>query len=189
MNRAICVSLAFFLGPAGLAAQTTVTVKDPPIQTTAIQVAPWPGSCPVSLRAKQAPGGDRMVVNGVPRTGIAQNLHLTVSAPDSKRIVAANVTVRGFTKKPRVMPTMANQDTGDAAKTLDVRFPTSPEPASSDPASSDKEISADLAVPGLTAVTVIDLNSVTYADGSNWKLAAGSTCRSWIDGFMRVSMP
>jgi len=41
-------------------------------------------------------------------------------------------------------------------------------------------------VPGLSAVSMIDLNSVTYSDGSTWKLAAGSVCSSRIDPMMLV---
>jgi hypothetical protein len=178
MNRAICVSTAFLLGSAVMAAQTTTTPKkDSPVQATVIQVAPPVSSCPVSLQAQQTPGGDRVLVDGLPPTGIAQKLHLIVNASDSKRIVAANVTVHGYTNKSRAMPAMANQDTGDGAKTLNVSFPTGPK----------REIAADLAVPGLTAVTAIDLNSVTFADGSTWKLATGRVCRSWIDSVMPVS--
>lgn len=177
MNRATCVSFTLILGSAVLAAQSTVILKDGPTRTTVVRVAPPLDGCPISLRAQQAPGGGRMVVNGVPLTGIAQTLHLIVSPPESRRVVAANVTVRGFSNKARVLPIMENHDPGDAAKTLEVRFSAGP----------SKEVSADLLVPGLSATTVIDLNSVTYADGSTWKLAAGTACRSWIDGLMLVS--
>ena len=117
-----------------------------------------------------------MKVNGVPIEGVAQKLHLTVTNPDSRRVVAANVTVRGFADKARLMQVMPGQHSFDAARTLDVRFPVDP----------GKETSADLRVPGLTAISAIDLNSVTYADGSVWKLASGGSCRSWIEGFMLV---
>jgi hypothetical protein len=146
-------------------------------QTTVIQAAPQPGNCPVSLRAQHTPGEYREVVNGVFIPGIAQRIHVVASALNSRRVVAANMTVRGFANKVRVLPTTSGQDIGDAAKKLDVRFP----------ARAEKESSADLAVPDLSAVTAIDLNSVTYADGSVWKVAAGNTCRSWIDGFMLIS--
>jgi hypothetical protein len=116
-------------------------------------------------------------VNGVPVNGVAQRLHLIVTNPDSRRVVQASVTVRGFADKARVVQTMSSSDSPDAARTMDVRFL----------AGSGKEVSADLRVPGLTAVSAIDLNSVTYADGSIWKLAAGGSCRSWIDGLMLVS--
>jgi len=116
-----------------------------------------------------------MVVNGVRIKGIAQLLHLIVTSPNSKRVVAANVTVHGFANKGRVVPTLSAQDSSDATKTFDVKFPAEP-----------KEISTDLAVPGFSAVSAIDLNSVTYADGSTWKLAAGSTCSSRIDPIMQT---
>jgi hypothetical protein len=116
-------------------------------------------------------------VNGKRVQNPGQRLHLSISDSDSRRIVAANVTVRGFSNKARYMPAMSTEDSSDGAKNLDVRFPSG----------TGKESSTDLAVPGLTAVTVIDLNSVTYSDGSTWKLATGSSCRSWLDGLMLVS--
>jgi len=57
-----------------------------------------------------------------------------------------------------------------------VKFPNQP----------GREAAADVTVPGLSGVTTIELNSVTYADGSTWKLAGGSVCRSPIDGFMLI---
>jgi hypothetical protein len=134
-------------------------------------------SCPISLHARHAPGGDMMEVNGKRVQNPGQRLHLSISESNSRRIVAANVTVRGFSDKARSMPAMSTENSSDAAKNIDVRFPYA----------TNKESSTELAVPGLTAVTVIDLNSVTYSDGSTWKLAAGSSCRSWVDGLMLVS--
>jgi hypothetical protein len=184
MIRAAFVSFMIVLGSAALAAQTgsqngfAVVTSDlsgqEQVKTTAIQVAA-PPSCPVSLTARQAPGGDRMMVNSVQVKGIAQLLHLIVSGSNSRRVVAANVTVHGFANKGRMVQTMSTQDASDAAKTFDVKFPIAPQ-----------EISTDLAVPGLSAVSMIDLNSVTYSDGSTWKLAAGSVCSSRIDPMMLV---
>jgi len=177
MNHAGAVSLTLLLASTFVIAQTTVTQKQTVAQQTVVEVAPPSSSCPVSLHARHAPGGDAIEVNGTRIQDPAQRLHLTISDSDSRRIVAANVTVRGFSNKARYMPTMSTQDSSDAAKNLDVRFPSGP----------GKDSSTDFAVPGLTAVTVIDLNSVTYSDGSTWKLAAGGSCRSWVDGFMLVS--
>jgi hypothetical protein len=177
MNYAVAFSFALLLGSTTLVAQTA-SQNQAPIQTTTLSVAPPPSSCPVSLHARQTPGWEKMVVNGASPKTTAQMLHLTVANPDSRHVVAANVTVRGFSNKARFVPTgLSNQDSSDAAKTLDVTF----SPATG------REVSAEISVPGLTAVSVIDLNSVTYSDGSTWKLAAGSSCRSWIDGFMLVS--
>jgi secreted PhoX family phosphatase len=201
MHRAVAVSLAILLGsmilpaqtsnqnqPQGLVQKTTTapdgtnvwttrTMSQAEIQQATAQASPMINTCPVSLRARQTGGGDMVKVNGVPVNGVAQRLHLIVTNPDSRRVVAANVTVRGFADKARFAETLSSQDNSDAARTMDVRFL----------AGSGKEVSADLRVPGLTAVSAIDLNSVTYADGSIWKLAAGGSCRSWIDGLMLVS--
>ena len=171
MKRAVLsialLPIALLLGSTSLVAQTTVVVLASPA-----------ASCPVSLRAQQMPGGDKMVVNGVAHKALAQMLHLTATAPHSRQITGANVTVRGYTSKARFLTLgMSNQDTGDSAKNLDVTF------APAD----DKDASTDISLAGFSAVTVVDLNSVTYADGSTWKLAAGSSCRSWIDGVMLVS--
>jgi hypothetical protein len=146
-------------------------------QNTVTQISPLVNSCPVSLHARHAPGGDMIKVDAVPINGIAQLIHLTVANPDSKQIVAANITVRGFTDKGRLIQVMSNQDSYDARKTIDVKFS----------AGAGKEVSANLSLPGFSAVSLIDLNSVTYSDGSNWKLAPGNSCRSWIDGLMLVS--
>lgn len=177
MKRACIVSFGLLLASTAATAQSAVTQNQAAHPLTVVEIAPSPSSCPISLQARHAPGGDAIEVNGRRIQDPAQRLHLTISDSDSRRIVAANVTVRGFSNKARYVPAMSAQESSDAAKTLDVRFSTG----------ADKESSADLAVPGLTAVTVVDLNSVTYSDGSSWKLAAGRSCRSWVDGLMLVS--
>ena len=177
MNRTV-LSIALMLGPTLLAAQTIVAPKESSLQTTAIQLAAALDNCPVSLHAQQMPGWDRMVVNGVPLKTMAQTLRLTASTPGKRQVSAANITVHGYSNKARLLPTeMTNQNTGDAAKTIDVTFA----------ATGDKDASTDVSVAGLSAVTVVDVNSVTYSDGSTWRLAAGRSCRSWIDGVMLVS--
>lgn len=190
MLRAAAASLAIALGSTALAVQTDPAQTGPQssfgvagmegvgpnhAQLTVIQVAPSPG-CPVSLYARQAPGANRMEVNGVRIKGPAQLLHLMVTGPNSGRVVAAQVTVHGFADKVRAVRTVSTPDPSAAAKTFEVRFPSGP-----------KEIAADLTVPGFSAVRVIDLNAVTYADGSTWKIGAGSTCSSRIDPIMPIS--
>jgi hypothetical protein len=182
MKRAALLPLVFLFGSIASLAQVASQYHPQKLdqsqpQTTVLRILPLMNTCPISLHARHAPGGDMIKVGGVPINVISQMLHLTVTNPDSRHVVAANVTVRGFANKGRLIQVMSDQDSYDAAKTVDVRFPSG----------SGKEADADLRVPGFSAVTVIDVNSVTYSDGSNWKLAAGSSCRSWIDGLMLVS--
>ena len=178
MNRAV-FSVAFLLGPMSVIAQTAVPPGNPVSQTVVVVVAPPVAArCPVSLHARQMPGADRWVVNGVSVKPLAQRLRLTATAPHTGPIVAANITVRGYAGSPRFTPVgPANQDAGDSARTLDVAFPSG----------AGREASTDIALAGFSAVTVIDLNSITYSDGSRWKLNAGSSCRTWIDGMMLVA--
>jgi len=189
MTRAAAVSFAILLGSAALAAQTSQTQTTPQsgfavaamestgpnhFKTIVVQLPPQ-ASCPINLTARHAPGADRIEVNGVQIGAAAQKLHLLVS-PSSKRVIAASVTIHGFPNKVRAVQTMTTPDSSDATKTFDVRFPAGPE-----------EMATDLVVPGFSGETAIDLNSVTYADGSTWKLAAGSTCSSRIDPIMLVN--
>lgn len=174
-NQGMVVIQKTVQAPDGSVSWTTQAASQAEAQRAAANLLA--NSCPVSLRARQAPGGgERMEVNGVPTQGPAQRLHLTVTNPQARHIVAASVTVLGLANKARMVQTMSARDASDAAKTMDVKFASEP----------GRETSADLAVPGLSAVSAIELNSVTYSDGSTWKLASGSVCRSPIDGFMLI---
>jgi hypothetical protein len=132
-------------------------------------------SCPVSLRARQSAAALQREVSASRPKGIAQLLHLTIPGAEAKRVMTASVTVHGFSGSLRMMEVAGTGSESDAARTLEVRF--SP---------GGGEVSADIWAPGLTAVRSIDLNSVTYSDGSTWKLAAGSSCSSLVDGMMLI---
>lgn len=193
MNRPTLFSLAVLFASAALAAQTAgrqpsqgfgvasneVLSNDQHQTQTIIAQLPQPnGVCPVSVRAQQAANGSKWEVDNSRPKGVAQRLHLTLVSPDSNRITGATVTVRGLTPKNRVTQTLTSPSKSpDAAKTLSITFQAGP----------GKEVSSDLLVPGLSAVYSIDLDSITYADGSTWKLAAENVCRTPIDGFMLIS--
>jgi hypothetical protein len=168
MNRAALLSLAVLFGSAALSAQD-LRQSQPQVSASGI-------SCPISLRVRQTADAFEREVNGSRPKGVAQHLQITVTHPDSRRVVAASVTVYGFADKPRYVETTGAHDTPDAARTLDVLFPGGP----------GKEVSSDLRVPGLSAVAYIELNSVRFADGSVWKVGSGSYCRVPIDGFMLI---
>jgi hypothetical protein len=79
--------------------------------------------------------------------------------------------------KGRITETVSTGDDSDSVLKLPVEFT----------AGDNKDVFADLWVPGMTAVHSIELNSVTYADGSAWKLPAGPACRTIPDPMMLVS--
>jgi hypothetical protein len=74
-----------------------------------------------------------------------------------------------------------DSDPSDAARTIEATFP-----AATDAASTDKTASADIWVPGLSAVYTVDLISITYADGSTWTASTARSCRTPIDGMMLI---
>jgi hypothetical protein len=206
MNRAAVLSFALLLGPCGLAAQSagqgqsygvaqmtgvspdgktasTTQILNPDVTRRMLDAADWARSaCPVALHAQQSAAAFARQVNGNeperPK-GTAQRLHLSVTGQKSRRVVAANVTVHGFAGKPRMVQVLSTSggDDSDAAKTLDVRFA----------AGAGQEDTADLWVPGLTAARSVNVNAVTYDDGTTWKVAAANSCQSLVDGMMLVS--
>ena len=161
----------------------TFTVYNSATQKTTTVVVPMSqlSSCPVSLRAQQASAANSMMVAGGRPKGVAQFLHLTMANPAGSTVTKATVTVRGLLPKTRatLTPMTLGNDPSDAARTLDVTFS-----AAAGPAFNGR--SADLWVPGLSAVSSVDLVSLTYADGSMWTPKAGKTCRTPIDGIMLV---
>jgi hypothetical protein len=135
--------------------------------------------CPVSMRAQHLSDGSLVKAGKAqPPKGIGQRLHLTIGDPDRREITSAELVIRGFTANGRmVQASAADGGNPNATRSLSVSFS----------AGDDNTVTADLWMPGMTAVQRIDLNSVTYADGSTWTLAGDLACRVTPDGLMLIS--
>jgi hypothetical protein len=157
---------------------TTTNATVPGSSNATFSVNPPAGiGCPVRLRAQhRADGGLVNVDKGRPQ-GIAQALHLMLTNPDSRRMIAARVSVRGLSGRGHVTKGLSGPDHTDVTRTLDVQLAQGP----------GQEVSGDLRVPGMTAVLSIDLNSVTFADGSTRSFAERGTCRVAPDPFMLIA--
>jgi hypothetical protein len=105
-----------------------------------------------------------------------QLLHLTMTNFLSQDIVSAQITVHGFSDKWRVIPLSNESPAPDLAKTVDVALNVK----------GNGHASSDLSLSRLTAVAAIDVNSVTYADGSTWHTSSPGACSVTPDGFMLV---
>ena len=187
MKRAVVFSFVVLLGSIALAAQTasrnqssdgvscmeglstacTASTISPPINT----------GCPVFLRAQHTADGGLLNVDKRRPERPAQLLHLTLTNPDSRQIVAARVRVHGLSGKGRVTQTMSGTDRPDATSTIEVRLVQG----------SGKEAYGDLRVPNMSAVLSIDLNSVTYADGSTGSFTGHDACRAVPDKLMLIA--
>ena len=180
MKSAALVSFAILFGSIVSAAQTATFgvagmegLKPP--QAANKTFIPWwtgfaamPMGCPVSLRAQHGATGGMVQADKSRPKGLAQLLHLTLIDPDSRQIVSARVRVHGVSGKGRVTQALSNPDSGDpdSVRNLVVQFSSAP----------GKTATGDLWVPDMTAVLRIDLNSLTYSDGSSRSFTAQETC-------------
>jgi hypothetical protein len=172
MHRFAAFSFALLLSSMTLAAQR-------PTETPETYVAPQPPdrACPVSMHAQQKAGGDILVTRAGQRHPLSQHIHLILGSL-ANPVVAAKVTVRGTNGKPRAVATKLTQDnSGEAIKTLDIRFDTV----------EHGEAATDLSLSGFTSVSSIRLDSLTFADGTIWVPSNGQACRTTPDSFMLVS--
>lgn len=143
--------------------------------------------CPIDMRVHQRMGGDMVAVdaNGVKRHVFAQRLRLFLNdlrpVEADRKIVSATVTVHGSGGKARVAPVGADSivtvGPGSIQRTLTVGLTSWGEPG----------VSGDFGLPGFTSASRVDLESVTYSDGSVWKLSGNETCRVAPDPMMLIN--
>ena len=145
--------------------------------------------CPVDMRVRQQRGGATVAVdeNGVKRRVFAQRLRLFLN--DQRRdkagqkIVSAAVTVHGTGTKARMQPLGSGSNdyfdlnSSSMVRTLKVDLAKWDEPG----------VSGDFLIPGFTSANRVDLEFVTYEDGSTWKLGKNDTCRVAPDPLMLIN--
>lgn len=109
---------------------------------------------------------------------------LTLKPHDGRQIVSATVTAHGYSAQPGSMDLVAQAvlqppkpHSREIAKTLTIKFH----------ATENGGFTAELKLPGFSAVTMIDLNSVTYSDGSTWQMAAQNQCSVAPDPLLLIA--
>jgi hypothetical protein len=192
MKHILPVSIPFLLGASLLTAQSnatptsgrsfgtaTVETMTPGSTSTSIVVIRMQPSCPVGMHAKQGSGGGLVAVrNGRPSDGPSLQIHLVLARRHSQQITGASVLVRGLSGKNRMERSNAIEDiVPDRSQMLDLKF--TPDNA--------VEASADLVLPGFTSIQTVELQSITYADGSTWKMEKQNACTVAPDPMMLVA--
>ena len=182
MRNAVVVSFILVCGSFCSVGQQkgSGTLQDAQL-TASVRAA---GMCPLEMRVRQGIGGNMMAVdrNGKQVEMFAARLVLLLSDvrkehPTEARMAAATVTVHGTNAKGQILPADTRQDTsGEITKTLTVRLTAYGEP----------EVSGDIRLPGFTSTRMVDLESVSYSDGSTWKLSGADTCHVPPDMVMLV---
>jgi hypothetical protein len=186
--RPACLILCLFLiAPPGLAGQNvsygvvgrdSTTLVGPDgrtIPTTTI--ATPPNLCPVSIQASHLADGNIVKTGANRPEGGGQRLHLYLHSPDQRKIVSATVNLHGWTAKGRIAQVGSSETAALVLRTLTVPFTPG----------ADRAASADVWVPGLTAVVSVELLSVKYSDGSTWTPPQGKTCRVAPETLMLVT--
>jgi len=136
--------------------------------------------CPIDMHVRQRVGGGTVAVdeNGVKHRVFAPRLRLFLNdfrtSNSGQKIVSATVTVRGSNGKEHMqrldtLPDQGrNSESGSITRTLNVDLGTWGEPG----------VSGDFRLQGFTSASRVELESVTYEDGSTWKLSGGESC--WV---------
>jgi len=164
MNHVPAVSLVLLFGSMAITAQSLVL--DGP-QRVVLEAVPTGSSCPVGIQVQHRSGSERLQANQPQSKGIAQYLQVTMSNSRSLDIVGAQITAHGFDAKTRYLPAQYSRTSSPGlTKTVDLDLTVK----------SKGNASTDLRLPRFTAVSWIDLDSVTYADGTTWHSSAGKTC-------------
>jgi len=140
------------------------------------QGCPVPNACPVSMHAGHLAVGSMVKTDGAHPRGIGQWLSLSLTSLNQKPVESATLEVRGLMPEGHITEAAAGGG-GEALQTFHVSFVAGPGQSSV----------ASLWVPGMSAVERIDLLSVSYGDGSIWKLADGQSCRVAPDPFMLIT--
>ncbi len=144
----------------------------PPVQTAVL-----PNPCPVGVLVSHLSDGRTIKTGTAHPMGLGQRLHLTLTSPDSRSIASATLNVRGWTAKGRIEKAGKDKDAALPVRTLTVFFT----------AGTGRTASADVWAPGLTAVSSVELTSVTFGDGKTWTPAQGKTCQVTPDPLMLIT--
>jgi hypothetical protein len=144
-----------------------------------------PTNCPVGLQVRHGGGlpiavgvADLKSQNGkVPPSAQNQGIRLTVANPSSRDVVGLEITVHGLSEKWRYVPLADMPQKPDFKKTVNVSLDVK----------GSGHASQDLSLTHFTAVTSVDVNSVKYADGSEWQAPSAEACSVTPDLIMLVA--
>lgn len=174
MNRA-------FFAAAFICSLTLAAQNSPRTTTRILPLNSLPGACPIDMYARQGVWDHTIRIregeHQQSHAPFGQRIFLTLVDKRPVQIVAATIIVRGLTGKNRVLQTAGSANDFVAARIIRATFTKQP----------DGSVSADIYVPGLTSVTSLELQDVSFADGSTRKFNSSSMCRVAPDPFMLVA--
>jgi len=152
------------------------------------QYAPLPTNtmvqgCPVDMRVRQRMGGATVEVdsNGVKRNVFAQRLRLILNSlrhdDAGRNAVSAMVTVFGTGPKARMQSLPPESAQNSMVRPFKVDLAHWGDPG----------VSGEFLLPGYTSASRVDLESITYDDGTTWKVKKNEGCRVAPDPLMLIN--
>lgn len=137
--------------------------------------------CPAAISAIGLLGAPSLVAQyAAPHgrlNGSGQATHLILADRQSKQIESATVAARGLSVRGKIMNAESGPDSFDWTRTLQVHFNEQ----------AGDETSADVWLPGMTAVQTLQIDSITYTDRAVWKMETANSCRISPEKFMRIA--
>jgi hypothetical protein len=136
-------------------------------------------SCPVGMQAQQRGSSQLVAVHNGQRTQTTgQRIALTLRSASSPRILTARAKARGLTPRGHVLQSKAiDHLPSDIVREVTIAFNEV----------SNGGVTGELVLPGFTSVASIELEEITYEDGTVWKTEGQSVCRVEPDMFMLIS--
>ncbi len=132
---------------------------------------PLASDCPVEIKAQLDVPAKVVLIKDGQTQGITQKLEITLSNPKSPGIAAAQMSVRGFAVGIRFAPAVLYfpNDPAEISKTV----------AFDGPVAAGQNASTYVIVSDFSAVTSIDLDSVTYTNGLSWHPTVRKACSAF----------
>jgi hypothetical protein len=131
------------------------------------------GSFFLQRKVEYGPGSN----DGIPFTGAVQRIHLIMTNPNPREIVKVQLTVHGYSDKWKAIPLVRASSAPDLAKEVTVVLGIK----------GNGHASSDLSLNSFTAVTSVDVDSLTYSDGSAWHSTSRGACSVAPSPMMLVS--
>jgi hypothetical protein len=172
MIRARVLPLVFLFAASTIYAQQSFTPGN--TKSTVLHRPRTPeASCPIGMQARHGAGlpvglyaGPSIEKSPKGSPAFTQRIQLTMTNLLAHEIVGAQFVVHGYSNKGRAMNLANSSPAPDLAKTVDLVLDVK----------GKSEASSDLLLSRFTAVTSIELESITYADGNTWNTPSAEAC-------------
>ncbi len=172
--RLVSVFALFALTTPVFAQLPTAPAVSAPQSASVTIVPPDGAGCPVFFSASRLPNGG-MLEAGPAAPTRRQALYMTFSPTASHPIVQAEITLHGIAGH-HVIPAGQN-DVTDVTEALSVTLSRD----------TRHRFNSVVYPHKLTGVLLVELNSLTYADGTRWHASSQAPCRVTPNGFQLVA--